>query len=127
MAKKYADMETPEKIAAKQKKIKKLFKELPPDRAQFADGLIYQFAVTSVTLERLADEINNGELIEDFVQGSQKLRRESPALKSYNSTIKSYATLSKALIDLLPEEKKKSTGDELMSFITKPKASGGSS
>lgn len=120
-------METPEKITAKQKKIKKLFKELPPDRAQFADGLIYQFAVTSVTLERLADEINNGDLIEDFVQGSQKLRRESPALKSYNSTIKSYATLSKALIDLLPEEKKKSTGDELMSFITKPKASGGSS
>ena len=124
MAKKYQDMDTPEKIAAKQKKIKKLFKELPPDRAQFADGLIYQVAVTSVTLERLADEINGGDLIEDFVQGSQKLRRESPALKSYNSTIKSYATLSKALIDLLPEEKKKATGDELMSFITKPKGTG---
>ena len=124
MAKKYQDMDTPEKIAAKQKKIKKLFKELPPDRAQFADGLIDQFAVTSVTLERLADEINGGDLIEDFVQGSQKLRRESPALKSYNSTIKSYATLSKALIDLLPEEKKKATGDELMSFITKPKGTG---
>ena len=124
MAKKYQDMDTPEKIAAKQKKIKKLFKELPTDRAQFADGLIYQFAVTSVTLERLADEINSGDLIEDFVQGSQKLRRESPALKSYNATIKSYATLSKALIDLLPEEKKKATGDELMSFITKPRGTG---
>lgn len=124
MAKKYQDMDTPEKITAKQKKIKKLFKELPTDRAQFADGLIYQFAVTSVTLERLADEINSGDLIEDFVQGSQKLRRESPALKSYNATIKSYATLSKALIDLLPEEKKKATGDELMSFITKPRGTG---
>ena len=124
MAKKYQDMDTPEKITAKKKKIKKLFKELPPDRTQFADGLIYQFAVTSVTLERLADEINNGDLIEDFVQGSQKLRRESPALKSYNATIKSYATLSKALLDLLPEEKKKATGDELMSFITKPRGTG---
>lgn len=88
---------------------------------QFADGLIYQFAVTSVTLERLADEINNGDLIEDFVQGAQKLRRESPALKSYNATIKSFTTLSKALLDLLPEKEQKQAGNELMSFITKPR------
>lgn len=126
MAKTYNDMSNDEKITAKVRKIKKLFKELPADKKQFADGLMYQFAVTSVTLERLADEINNGDLIEDFVQGSQSMRRESPALRSYNSTIKSYTTLSKALLDLLPEEKKKATGDELMSFITKPKGTGAS-
>ncbi len=45
---------------------------MPPEKRQFAEGLINQFAVTSVTLERLADEINNGDLIEDFVQGAQK-------------------------------------------------------
>ena len=65
MAKKYQDMDIAEKIEVKKRKIKKLFKELPSDKAQFADGLIAQFAVT---LERLADEINGGELIEDFVQ-----------------------------------------------------------
>ena len=83
MAKKYQDMDIAEKIEVKKRKIKKLFKELPSDKAQFADGLIAQFAVTSVTLERLADEINGGELIEDFVQGSQSMRRESPALRSF--------------------------------------------
>lgn len=124
MAKKYQDMNIPEKIEVKKKKIKKLFRELPADKVQFADGLIAQFAVTSVTLERLADEINNGDLIEDFVQGSQKLRRESPALKSYNATIKSFTTLSKALLDLLPEKAQKQAGNELMSFITKPKGTG---
>ena len=119
--KSYDSLSNPEKIEVKKKKIKKLFKELPAERMQFADGLIYQFAVTSVTLERLADEINNGDLIEDFVQGAQKLRRESPALKSYNATIKSFTTLSKALLDLLPEKEQKQAGNELMNFITKPR------
>ena len=116
----YESLSTPEKIEVKKKKIKRLFKELPAEKMQFAEGLIYQFAVVSVTLERLADEINNGDLIEDFVQGVQKLRRESPALKSYNSTVKSFATLSKSLLDLLPEKEQKQAGNELMSFITKP-------
>ena len=116
----YESLSTPEKIEVKKKKIKRLFKELPAEKMQFAEGLIYQFAVVSVTLERLADEINNGDLIEDFVQGEQKLRRESPALKSYNSTVKSFATLSKSLLDLLPEKEQKQAGNELMSFITKP-------
>ena len=65
------------KSRRKRRKIKRLFREMPPEKRQFAEGLINQFAVTSVTLERLADEINNGDLIEDFVQGAQKLRRES--------------------------------------------------
>ena len=91
----------------------------------FRSGLINQFAVTSVTLERLADEINNGDLIEDFVQGAQKLRRESPALRAYNTTIKSFSALTNQLVALLPEKEKKSAGDELMSFITKPAARSG--
>ena len=118
--KSYDELSVSEKIEAKKKKIKRLFREMPPEKRQFAEGLINQFAVTSVTLERLADEINNGDLIEDFVQGAQKLRRESPALKSYNSTVKSFATLSKSLLDLLPEKEQKQAGNELMSFITKP-------
>ena len=97
---------------------------MSPEKRQFADGLISQFAVTAVTLERLTDEINNGDLIEDFVQGKQKLRRESPALRAYNTTIKSFSALTNQLIGLLPEKEKKTAGDELMSFITKPKQTG---
>ena len=100
-------MSNPEKIDAKKRKIKKLFRDLPTEKKQFAEGLINQFAVTSVTLERLADAINNGDLIEDFVQGAQKMRRESPALRAYNTTIKSFSTLTNQLINLLPEKEKK--------------------
>ena len=70
------------------------------------------------------EEINGGELIEDFVQGSQSMRRESPALRSYNTTIKSFTALSKSLLDLLPEKAQKQAGNELMGFITQPKAAG---
>ena len=123
--KSYDELSVSEKIEAKKKKIKRLFKEMPPEKRQFAEGLINQFAVTAVTLERLADEINNGDLIEDFVQGAQKLRRESPALRAYNTTIKSFSALTNQLVALLPEKEKKSAGDELMSFITKPAARSG--
>lgn len=120
----YDDLDITSKIELKRKKIAKLFRELPAEKKQFADGLIYQFAVSTVTLERLVDEINNGELIEDFKQGSQSMRRENPALKSYNATIKSFATLSKALLDLLPEKTQKQAGEELMNFATKPPGAG---
>lgn len=116
----YESLSTAEKIAAKKRKIAKLFRELPPEKKQFADSLIEQFAVSTVTLERLVKEINNGDLIEDFVQGSQKLRRENPALKSYNATVKSFTALSKSLLDLLPEKTQKQAGEELMNFATKP-------
>lgn len=120
----YADLSIDEKIEQKKRKIKRLFKDLPAEKKQFAEGLISQFAVTSVTLERLADEINKGDLIEDFVQGAQRLRRESPALRAYNTTIKSYSALTNQLVGLLPEKEKKSAGDELMSFITQPTKAG---
>lgn len=122
--KSYEDLETADKIKAKEKKIKKLFRELPPEKAQFADGLIYQFAVSTVTLERLVDEINSGDLIELFEQGAQRLRRENPALKSYNTTIKSFTALSKALLDLLPEKTQKQAGEELLNFMSRPPGAG---
>ena len=55
----YESLSTAEKIAVKKRKIAKLFRELPPEKKQFADSLIEQFAVSTVTLERLVEEINN--------------------------------------------------------------------
>lgn len=118
----YEDLETAEKIKAKEKKIKKLFHGLPPEKAQFSDTLCYQFAVTTVTLERLVEEINQGELIENFEQGTQKFRRENPALKSYNTTIKSFTALVKSLLDLLPDTSQKQAGEALLDFAAKPRA-----
>lgn len=68
----YESLSISDKIEVKRKKIQRLFRDLPAERKQFADGLIYQFAVTTVTLERLVEEINAGDLIEDFKQGAQR-------------------------------------------------------
>ena len=114
----YESLSISDKIEVKRKKIQRLFRDLPAERKQFADGLIYQFAVTTVTLERLVEEI------EHFKQGAQQLRRETPALKSYNTTIKSFTSLSKSLLDLLPEKTQKQAGEELMNFATKPAGAG---
>ena len=123
--KSYDELSVSEKIEAKKQKIKRLFREMPPEKRQFAEGLINQFAVTSVTLERLADEINNGDLIEDFVQGAQKLRRESRVRRAYNTTINSFSALTHPLVPWLRVKETKTAGDELMSFITKPAARSG--
>ena len=39
--------------------------------------------------------------------------------------LKSFSALTNQLVALLPEKEKKSAGDELMSFITKPAARSG--
>lgn len=121
-SKKYEDMSTEEKIRATERKIKKLFKDIPKERKQFVDAVIYQFSVTTVTLERLVEVLNSGDILENFEQGSQKFMRENPALKSYNTTVKSFTALTNQLLTILPVTEKKSAGDELMSFITKPPA-----
>lgn len=117
---KYENLSNDKKIEEQKRKVTKLFKDLPDEKRQFADGLIYQFAVATVTLERLVAEINSGDLVELFKQGSQELRRENPALKSYNATIKSFTARSKSLLDLLPGKTQMQVEEELMDFATKP-------
>lgn len=119
-AKKYENMTTEEKIARVVRSIKVLFREIPDKKRKFVDSLIYQYAVTTVTLERLVAELNNDAILEDFKQGSQQFRRESPALRGYNTTIKSFTSLVNQLIAQLPEDEKKNAGDELMNFVMKP-------
>lgn len=118
--KQYESLSNERKIKEREREIRKSFSDLPPRKMQLANNLVYQFAVATVTLERLVDEINRGEVIEDFVQGAQRFRRENPALKSYNTTIKSFTALSKSLLDLLPEKTQKEAGEELMNFAARP-------
>lgn len=45
----YESLSISDKIEVKRKKIQRLFRDLPAERKQFADGLIYQFAVTGIS------------------------------------------------------------------------------
>lgn len=110
-----------EKIKAEQAKIKKIFKDISKDKQTIIDKQIAELAFLQVTLNRLKDEVNNGDVLEDFEQGSQKFKRENSALKSYNATIKSYIAVTKTLLELLPPTDKEIAGQALMNFVTAPK------
>lgn len=114
------DLSIDKRISKAERKIKGFFKNLGEDKFHFVSPAIHQLAVIQITLERLSDEINNSDILENFEQGSQKFRRENPALKSYNSTIKSYALLYKQLIDLLPAQDAARAGQALMNFVARP-------
>jgi len=107
------------RINKAERKIKSFFKNIGDDKKRFIAEPIHQLAVTQIILERLSEEIQNGDVIELFEQGKQKIRRENPALKSYNTTIKSYTTLFKQLLDLLPNVEAEKAGQALMMFAAK--------
>lgn len=110
-----------EQIKTEQGKIKKLFKNIGKDKKPIIDKQISELAFLQVTLNRLKKEVNEGEILENFEQGSQKFKRENSALKSYNATIKSYITVTKTLLELLPPTDKEIAGQALMSFVAAPK------
>lgn len=114
------DMPIDKQISSAERKIKALFKNLDGDKRKFLEPSIHQLAVLQVTLERLAEEINSGDILENFEQGKQSFKRENPALKSYNATIKSYTTLNKQLVDMLPNTDAEKAGEALMGFVTRP-------
>lgn len=98
-------------------KYKKLFKGADKQKLDASEDLIQNIAFMTVTLTKLQNEINEKGVIEKFIQGKQNFLRESPALKSYNSTIKNYTSAVKQLNDLLPEGTKEMDGEALYKFV----------
>jgi hypothetical protein len=113
------DLTVEVRIRKAERKIKTFFKNIDDEKKRFIAEPIHQLAVTQIILERLSEELEKGDVIELFVQGSQKIKRENPALKSYNTTIKSYTTLFKQLLDLLPNTEAEKAGQALMMFAAK--------
>ena len=100
-------------------KLTNIFKNLSPDKQKLAEGLKNQAAFMVATLAELQEILNNDGAIEMFEQGAQKMLREHPAAKTYNSMVKNYTSVCKQLFDLLPEDKGKDAADELMDFVKK--------
>ena len=95
------------------KKIKKLeatFKALGGDKMTIGLSLIKEAHFMAETLTRLRNTLNDEDLIENFQQGAQSFLREHPALKSYQS-------IMKQLIDMLPDNSKK-MGESLSRFLS---------
>lgn len=113
------DLPIETRIQKAERKIKGFFKTLTSDQKKFIENPVHQLAVLIVTLERLADEINSSDVLDLFEQGKQQMLRENPAIKSYNTTIKSYTAVWKMLSDMLPTKASgggTQDGEDLLKF-----------
>jgi hypothetical protein len=114
---KMAKMDKEKLIKKEKSRLKKILKELPEDKKKMADGLIAQAAFMRVTLDELQEIMNTDGPVELFEQGKQRMIREHPAAKTYNTMVRNYTAVCKAMFSLLPEEQKEIAADELMEFI----------
>ena len=114
----YNEEEKQKAIKKEIRKLRRLFKNLPKDKRQAADGLIQEAAFMRVTLEEARHIIDQQGIIEVFEQGSQRFLREHPATKVYNTMINRYAAVCKQLFDMVPDpDAGKQAQDELMAFV----------
>lgn len=113
------DLERYQKAAkAEAKKLNKLVKLVPENKKDVAKSIAQELSFMAGTLEELKSNIAQNGAVEWFQNGKQEMWRESPALKSYNTTIQRYSLLSKQLCDLLPkEEAVKAKEGGLMDFL----------
>lgn len=100
-------------------RLKKIVKLVPENKKSVANSLIKELSFMAGTLEELKENITEHGAVDYFKNGKQEMWRESPALKSYNTTIQRYSLLYKQLCDLLPkdEEVKAKQDGGLMDFL----------
>lgn len=100
-------------MSGEYRNIKDLLKLIPEEKQPIAKKLVTELNFMSKTLTSLRKMVNEQGAIELFENGKQKMLRESPALKSYNTTIQRYSLLYKQLCDLLPKDLEKQTPEEV--------------
>lgn len=99
------------------KNLTELLQLIPEEKKPIAKKLITELNFMSSTLAQLRRMVKETGAVELFKNGKQEMLRESPALKSYNTTVQRYSLLYKQLIDLLPKEERKAEVSALYDFI----------
>ncbi len=84
--------------------LKQILEKIPEDKKLVAGRLCDEIIFLQETLSDLKEQVRETGTVEHFIQGKQDFLRESPALRSYNNTLKQYSALYKQLCDLLPKE-----------------------
>ncbi|WP_416183171.1 MAG: Terminase [Pseudolactococcus raffinolactis] len=103
------------------KRLTLIFKEVDSKKQRTVKGLIDEAAFMRATLTELKEIIQFEGVIDEMSQGDYSIIREHPALKSYNSTIQRYTTVTEKLLNLLPKDTPKTNDDvtEFFDFLNK--------
>lgn len=99
-------------------KLKKIFKNIEPNKQKIVEKLISNAAFMAVSLEELQETIREKGFVEEYHNGAnQSGVKKCSEVEIYNTMIKNYSSIIKQLVDLLPNDNK-SEGDELLDFIS---------
>ena len=99
-------MDKEKRTKAKVADLIKIYEGLPEEKLKVASDLIEQAAFMAVTLEDLADLISAEGVTEEYTNGkNQTGRKISSNAKMYSALIGKYASITKQLLQLVPEGK----------------------
>ena len=91
--------------ASEVKRLKEIYKTLPPKQFALAQGLIIEAARLRARCDQLWDNLQEHGEVELFSQGDQEpYERERPASRIYTATNKSYQSIIKQLNDMIPKD-----------------------
>ena len=100
-------------------KLKKIFKDIEPNKQKIVEKLISNAAFMAESLEELQERIREKGFVEEYQNGANQFGvKKCSEVEIYNTMIKNYSSVIKQLVDLLPDDAK-SGGDELLDFISR--------
>ena len=94
-----------------------ILEKIPSDKRLIGEKLVSELSFIEDTLSDLKDQIRTMGTIEKFEQGKQSFLRESPALKSYNTTVQRYSMIYRQLCDLAGKTQEAERSNPVYDFI----------
>ena len=88
----------------KSKQLEQILKKIPSEKSNEAELIATELRFVLETTNKLRKDIQENGAVEHFINGKQDFLRESPAMISYNKLMKTYNTLYKNLLELIPKE-----------------------
>ena len=105
------DLEQEKRIKKEVTKLRKFIKDLETEEQNMAMYLINELAFMKVTLEDLKEEVSEYGVIDIMPQGEYSIKRENPALKTYNTMVQRYNSTLKQLDDFINKLVPRADGD----------------
>ena len=118
MPKKSAKVTKDDRIKAYAKKLRRLIRDVPAERASLAGKIIEEIAFQTATLEDLRDVINREGVITEVTNGNGiTFMGESPESKAYNVLIKNYNATVTALSKIVQIDTASGAEPEIMKYL----------
>lgn len=95
----------------------KIIERIPEDKKPIGEKLVKELNFIERTLDRLRDQIEESGEVEHFQQGKQDFLRESPALKSYNTTVQRYSVMYRQLTELMSKSVEVDRSNAVYDFL----------